>query len=437
MPGGHRLLTCLQSVDVNDARSLGCPFAKDPCVDNLAMCVQDLDYVLGHHYRLVAQVCRPCSFKGLPPPNPPSVSRHALNLTIDAREGPQCEHPWKSLGVRAQRRRKGNTMAEDTSEVVATERKDRRSRRQLLAGAAGALGVVAAETIARTVPAEATQGSAVILGQDNTGATARTAAITSGNNELGVLADPGTSFGVYGVGGIGVRGEARPGSGGTGVSGRGDVDGASYGIIGYGTGNAAGVDGLGGNSSGPGVVGQRGDPDGTGVVGIGGSTNGNGVYGEGEGFGTGVVGQGGASGPGTGVWGRGTGAAPGVHGIGGPSGGTGVLGEGGTGIGVSGTAGSGIGVLAAGATALSVQGQALFSQSGRATVAGTSATPKSSVTVTGVSLRSGSLVLATPQTHLSGVAVSAVVPNVAGSSFTIYLTKAVTNAAKVGWFVVN
>ena len=67
-----------------------------------------------------------------------------------------------------------------------------RPRRELLAGAAGALGAVAAGTLASATPAQATQGSAVLEGQDNTGATARTGVFTTGT-EFGILADPGTS----------------------------------------------------------------------------------------------------------------------------------------------------------------------------------------------------------------------------------------------------
>lgn len=56
----------------------------------------------------------------------------------------------------------------------------------------------------RAAPAQATQGSAVIEGQDNTGATSRTGVFTTGNTEYGILADPDTSgkgsLGVYGLG---------------------------------------------------------------------------------------------------------------------------------------------------------------------------------------------------------------------------------------------
>ena len=67
-------------------------------------------------------------------------------------------------------------------------------RRELLTGAAAAaLGVVTAETLVGVAPARATQGQDVILGADNTGATARTGIFTSGNKEWAQLADPGNA----------------------------------------------------------------------------------------------------------------------------------------------------------------------------------------------------------------------------------------------------
>ena len=64
------------------------------------------------------------------------------------------------------------------------------SRRELIAGA---LGAVAATTLAGAVPARAAQGQAVIEGADNTGATARTGIFTTNNSEWAVLADTGQS----------------------------------------------------------------------------------------------------------------------------------------------------------------------------------------------------------------------------------------------------
>ena len=64
---------------------------------------------------------------------------------------------------------------------------------------------------------------------------------------------------------------------------------------------------------------------------------------------------------------------------------------------------------------------------------------KSSVTHTGVTLTSTSLVLASLQNNIPGVYVEAVVPSVSGKSFEIVLSKKVPSemTAKVAWFVVN
>jgi acyl-coenzyme A thioesterase PaaI-like protein len=44
---------------------------------------------------------------------------------------------------------------------------------------------------------------------------------------------------------------------------------------------------------------------------------------------------------------------------------------------------------------------------------------------------------ATPQDNIAGAAVRSAVPNVAGSSFTVHLAKAVSKAVTIGWFIVN
>jgi len=127
----------------------------------------------------------------------------------------------------------------------------------------------------------------------------------------------------------------------------------------------------------------------------------------------------------------------GVSGAGGGTG-DGVLGQAGAGSGVHGkaTAAAGVGVLAentAGGTALKATGPAVFSRSGLLTVAAGSAKG----TVTGVALTAASLVLATLQQDKTGLYVRSAVPNVAGSSFTINLSKSVTASITVAWFVVN
>ena len=75
-----------------------------------------------------------------------------------------------------------------------------RTLRGLLVGAAGALGVLTAETVANAQPAAASNPP-VLLGTDNTGATTRTGIFTTNNNEWAQLADPGNagkgSLGVY------------------------------------------------------------------------------------------------------------------------------------------------------------------------------------------------------------------------------------------------
>lgn len=131
-----------------------------------------------------------------------------------------------------------------------------RSRRQLVAGAAGALGALTAGSLLEAPPAQAVQGSPVIEGQDNTGATARTGVFTPGNNEFGILADPDTSghgsLGVFGFGATaGVLGqsglEGVRGEGGTGVAGTG-----AFGVTGNGT--QVGVFGFTATGTGVGVM---------------------------------------------------------------------------------------------------------------------------------------------------------------------------------------
>lgn len=117
----------------------------------------------------------------------------------------------------------------------------------------------------------------------------------------------------------------------------------------------------------------------------------------------GVVGTGGVSGDG--VQGLGNGTGSGVHGVG---------------------TGNGIGVLAenlAGSTAgiaLKATGRTVFSRNGVLTAAA----GHSTATMPGVALTPASLVLATLPQHAAGVYILAAVPNVAGSSFKVYLSKA-------------
>ena len=332
------------------------------------------------------------------------------------------------------------------------ERRPGRSRRGLLAGAAAGLGALAAEAIAPAQPAQAALANPpVLLGTDNTVATARTGIFTTNNSEWAQLADPGDA----GLGSLGVyaHGQDRGvyadvgGSNGTGVIALGGGDGV-HGIGGgngvgvSGIGGGVGVEGLGGGSS-AGVIGTGGASGGGGVIANGGSTRpvvtalGQGVVGNAALAAAGVTGTGGPS-DGTGVVGTGGGS----NGVGvfatGSGAGDGVRGNASTGNGVHGaaTAATGVGVLAenfAGGTAFEATGPAVFRRSGILTVAAGS----SKGTVTGVALTAASLVLATSQQNLSGVYVRCAVPNVAGSSFTINLSKAPSASATVAWFIVN
>jgi hypothetical protein len=120
--------------------------------------------------------------------------------------------------------------------------------------------------------------------------------------------------------------------------------------------------------------------------------------------------------------------------------GTGVFGIAeGAGVGVQGASATGVGVAATSAagTALRVDGIARFSRSGAAVVEGAVGADKVSVTVTGVDLSDSSLILASLQDYLAGVAIAAVVPDPSDNAFTVYLTKPVETQLTIAWFVVG
>jgi hypothetical protein len=125
-----------------------------------------------------------------------------------------------------------------------------RRRRELFAGAAGALAVAVAETVAGAAPAQAANGDPVLQGDDNGPATSRTMVLTASNTEFASLADPNTSgkgsLGVFGHGqDAGVLGEGA----GTHASGVvGDGGGNGDGVHGNGNGIGSGVSGLGGSA---------------------------------------------------------------------------------------------------------------------------------------------------------------------------------------------
>jgi hypothetical protein len=279
----------------------------------------------------------------------------------------------------------------------------RRTRRQLLAGGTGALAaVLTAETLARPAPAAADNCNPVVLGQDNTETRGTGITNTTGSSPVLLVTSTGSGDAIIAQSpdGVAVDGSSTTGFGGAFSAGSG------IGVTGSSGGSGPGVRGV--CIKGEGVYGQNGSKSSAltgvnnGVHGVSDSSLGNGVLGENSGGGAGVAGA------------SGTGVA--------------VLGQSPNGTGVSGTSANGTGVSATGQTALRVAGPAVFDRSGTLTISA----GKASATQTGIApLTAASLVLATVQQNLSGVYVRAAVPNAAGDSFTVYLSKAPSVSAKV------
>ena len=268
-------------------------------------------------------------------------------------------------------------------------------RSRISAASLVAVAVLAAAALFHGSPgADATQGQPVVAGVLNT----ETSATTFHNTDWAAECVPATSVGVFACGNTGVAGRGAA----VGVDGRG-----AWGVYGEteGSGNVVGVQGFTASAQGTAVRGENSAANGTGIRGNGG-TGGTGVHG--AHFGD----------AGIGVQGQGFGEGTGVYGV---------------------AEGSGVGVLAASndGTAMKVDGKAEFSRSGRAVVAGTAASPKSFVVVSGVPITAKSLVLVTPQKSVSGVFVQGAVPNVADGKVKIVLNKAVTVSYPVAWFVLE
>jgi len=290
-----------------------------------------------------------------------------------------------------------------------------RSRRRLLAGAAGALGLLAGETIGRPTPAHAGTDGDVVLGATNTTGSLTTIDTSgSGSTTLSLFAAGGNSL------------QAQNGGPFPSVSAINTaVSGGSSGLFG-------------GSSSGEGVYAQSGFSNGTspgktrnGVHGVTDSTTDAAVWGEAVSGGFGVAGstkshgvQGAA-----GVWGDNLATGPGVLGV--SQGGPGVIGvtSGGTGVLAENISGDG-------GHALRVIGAASFSRSGHATITAPHAT--ATVIVPG-GLVTSALVFALLQTSAPGLFVSAAVPSHSKGTVTIHLNKAPArrHPVKVAWFVVN
>jgi len=289
-----------------------------------------------------------------------------------------------------------------------------RTRRALLAGAIGGLGVWAAAAIGKTSPVLA-EGEVLHVGDDFATATSLTR-ITNSANDSDVIMGKSLGFGTA------VTGQGTSGAGLYGYSITG------LGVHGF-TGENIAV--LGDNSSDvhAAVVG-RSFSGSTGVLG----TSDNGPVPSAK-PNTGVYGQGNDTSTSRGVWG---------HSLAG----FGVLGEATTGRGVQGTASSGIGVRAAATSgtgiwasattgyAVHADGRILLDKSaGLATIA----SGTSSVSVTpGIDLTSSSAVIATLNGNAGGsTAVKRVAINTTTNAFTIYLTANATAAVKVAWLVVG
>jgi hypothetical protein len=202
-----------------------------------------------------------------------------------------------------------------------------------------------------------------------------------------------------------------------------------------------GVPAVHGQNFGTGAGGLMFSKFGDGLVGVSDDVSDSGVYAVNRGGGYGLVGRtGGDNRPA--VWGDNTGGGNGVFGrsVGALT--SGVYGENtGGGYGVAGRSNlpAGVGVLAdsTGGTALQVAGKAQFSRSGRATVAGTGASPKNSVQVQNVALSANSLVLVTPQKNVPGVWLQAAVPQPANNRIILWLNQNVTVNYPLAWMVIE
>lgn len=287
-----------------------------------------------------------------------------------------------------------------------------RTRRAILGAALGAAAATVAGALRRPSPAIATDGVALVSGQNNSNASLTAITMTT----------DATGFDVYGP------------YTGTGISGRSE---SGIGVLGDSTSTVAstfvdgskrvGVMGVGGTLD-PGVTysldetGVYGHSsiglDSTGVWGD--SFTGYGVLGQGL---TGVMGE--AFNPGdVAVFGDGDYGATGVYGwTGNPD------------VSMPPSPVANVAILAVAQnttyTALQVNGKAKFSRSARKSIGATATSLK--VTLAGVT--TSSYVIATLQTKVTGCYVQSVVP--AAGSFTIYLSKAPGKTVYVAYFVIN
>ncbi len=284
-----------------------------------------------------------------------------------------------------------------------------RSRRLLLAGAAGALGLLAGEAIASATPAQAgTDGDVVLGALNNASSTTTIDTVTSGQQTVVFSAADART--------LSAENESLQPT-----------------VLAINTGDGAAFHGFSGG--GEGLYGQSGLKAGTrpgqtrnGVHGVTDSRTDSGVWGEATGGGVGVAGATSTSGisGNPAVTGVNVGSGPGVKGES-RGGGTAVLGV---------TATGGTGVLAqatGGGTALQVSGPALFSRSGLVTITGQET---ATVSIPG-RLSASTLVLALLQTPANNLWVRAAELDQKTGEITIHLNRAPAKSVKVAWFVVN
>jgi hypothetical protein len=285
-----------------------------------------------------------------------------------------------------------------------------RSRRRLLAGAAGALGLLAGEAITTAAPAQAGTDGDVVLGTLNIASTTTTIdTIASAQDTMALETGNART--------LAVQNESLQQT-----------------VLATNIGGGAALFGF-SAGSGEGVYGQSGITAGTkpgktrnGVHGVTDSKTDSGVWGEAVGGGVGVAGATATSGVNgnPAMTGVNLGSGPGVKGES-RGGGAAVLGL---------TASGGTGVLAqasAGGTALEVSGPALFSRSGLVTITGHQT---ATVSVPG-GLSASALALALLQTPISNLWVRAAEPQPKTGTITIHLNRAPAQPVTIAWFVVN
>ena len=281
-----------------------------------------------------------------------------------------------------------------------------RSRRHLLAAAAGGLAALAAQAFGRPLPARAVDGDYVRVGWARTGTATTSIANTTDDSVVfqatstaGGIAVVGNSTSYFGVQGVSTSSIGVDGQSDTWYGVRG-VSGTQTGVYGYSEApdEAATVGHNNGESTG--VLGFSGIPWTT----LPAAPAKTGVYGYAH--------QDGAA---RGVWGR-------------SAAGQGVRGQATSGTGGYFTATTGV--------ALQTSGRVRFGgAAGLATIASGSA---SKVVTPGVPIAADSKVLATMQTSAGGTrTIHRVVRDPAAGHFTIYLTAAATQDCTVAWFVIS